>query len=216
MGCLFVIRVQQFFHQPLRIRYAMPSFAVIRLIICLMILSGCATVLPEIDESLQRDALEGNVQAQYEIGWKYDELAHSGWGGNMPYWDEAAVWYEMAARHGDARAQYRLANYYFNRRRDYSQSFRLNQLAAQQGLAEAQYSLGMHYGQAWGTEQNLVLAYKWIALANEGGVVGGSLADTEWLIWKGKLSADQIAEGKKLAAEHTAAYGKSQSIRKMR
>lgn len=205
-------RTQQFRHRLLCSGIAVNP--VIRLLICLVVLSGCATVAPAIDETLRQNALDGNVRAQYEIGLKYDQAAHSGWG-NMLYWDEAEVWFEMAARQGDARAQYRLASYYFSRRQDYSQSFRLNQLAAQQGLADAQYSLGMHYGQAWGTEQNLVLAYKWIALANEGGMVGGSLADTEWLIWKGKMSADQIAEGKRLAAEHTATYGKSQSIASM-
>ena len=36
-----------------------------------------------------------------------------------------------------------------------------------------------------------------------------------WFSLTGKLSADQIAEGKRLAAEHTATYGKSQSIRSM-
>ena len=185
-----------------------------RLFICLVLLSGCATVAPEIDESLRRDALEGSVQAQYEIGLKYREAARSGWD-NSFYMDDAAVWFEMAANQSDPRAQYYLATYYFNHRKDYSRSFELNLLAAQQGLAEAQYSLGMHYGQAWGTEQDLVLAYKWIALANEGGLTGGRLADTDWLIWKGKLSAAQIAEGKRLAAEHTAAYGKSQTISSM-
>ncbi|MCF7981577.1 MAG: sel1 repeat family protein [Pseudomonadales bacterium] len=205
-------RTQQFRHRLLCSGISVNP--AIRLLICLMVLSGCATVAPVIDESLRHNALEGNVRAQYEIGLKYDQAAHSGWG-NMLYWDEAEAWFEMAARQGDARAQYRLAAYYFSRRHDYRQSFRLNQLAAQQGLADAQYSLGMHYGQAWGTEQNLILAYKWIALANEGGIIGGSLADTEWLIWKGKMSADQIAEGKRLAAEHTATYGKSQSIASM-
>lgn len=170
------------------------------------------SIAPQIDDHLERQALSGDVQAQYEIGRKYDEAAHAGWG-NMSLWDEAATWYRMAADQGDARAQYRLAGYYSSRRQDYDQSFRLYQLAALQNLAEAQYSLGIHYGQARGTEQDLVQAYKWIALANAGGVKGGSLADTDWLVWKGKLSAEQIVEGKRLAAEHTAAFGISHSIR---
>lgn len=111
------------------------SIAVIRLVISLMILSGCSTVVPDIDEFLRREALQGNVQAQYEITSKYDESAPFGVG---------------------------------------------------------EYALGMHYAQAWGTEQALVLAYKWIALANEGGLIGGTFADTEWLIWKGKLSAESF------------------------
>lgn len=191
-----------------------PGTAIAQLVISLSFLSGCAAVAPEIDSSLRQKALEGDIQAQYEIGCKYDESAHWGWG-NWQLLDEAADWYAMAANQGDARAQYRLANFYFSSRQDYVQSFRLNQRAAQQGLAEAQYSLGMQYAQAWGTEQNLVLAYKWIALANEGGVKGGRLADTDWLIWKAKLSREQIAEGIRLASEHTAEFGKSRSIWEM-
>ena len=176
-----------------------------------MILSGCSTAILEIDPSLERQAIAGNVQAQYELGSEYDRYAHSGWG-HFEYWDMAAELYELAANQGDARAQYRLSLYYFTVRKDYGKSFTLLQSAAAQGLADAQYSLGMHYGQAWGTQQNLVLAYKWIALANEGGIVGGSLADTEWLIWKANMNADQIAEGRRLAAEHTAEFGKSRSL----
>ena len=151
------------------------------------------------------------MQAQYEMGLKYREAARSGWEVDDTYLDEATLWFEMAASQGDARAQYYLAGHYFGIN-DNRESLRLLQMAAQQGMAEAQYSLGVHYAQAWGTEQNLVLAYKWIALANEGGTKGGSLMDTEWLIWKGKLSAEQIAEGKRLAAEHSQAYGKSQPL----
>jgi len=179
-----------------------------------MALYACATTVPEIGESLRQKALVGDVQAQYEMGKKYEKAARAGWG-RPEYWPEAERWFELAASQGDARAQYQLSGYYFNLRQDYSQSFKLLTLAAQQGLAEAQYSLGMHYAQAWGTPQDLVLAYKWISLANDGGVKGGSLADTKWLTWKGKMSADQIAEGQQLAAAHTAIYGVSVQIELM-
>jgi TPR repeat protein len=120
----------------------------------------------------------------------------------------------MAARQGDAKAHFRMAEYYFNRRSDYNQSFRWLQLPAQKGIAEAQHDLGMHYGQAWGTQQNLVLAYKWMALAFEGGIPDpiGKLADLEWLVSRGKMNPDQITEGQRLAKQHTALYGKSRPI----
>ena len=172
----------------LPLRSGLTFALVICLLICTMTLSGCATVAPETSESMQRSALDGDAQAQYEMGMKYFDARYDFWRGRAAYWEDAARWFEMAARQGDARAQYRLSQYYFNVRQDYGQSFELTQLAAQQGVAEAQYSLGMHFGQAWGTEQDLVPAYKWIALANDGGVVGGSLADTEWLVWKGELT----------------------------
>jgi len=206
-----VIPTRQFPCLPLCSRITAAS--VINLLIYLMILSGCATTVLEIDDSLQRKALEGNIEAQYEVGMKYHEAAYTGWG-SAEYWQKAERWFEMAAGQGEARAQYYLSQYYFGRK-DYRRSFELTQLAARQGMAEAQYSLGMHYGQAWGTQQDLVLAYKWLALANDGGVKGGSLADVEWLIWKGKLTDNQITEGKRLAAEHTRIYGKSQPIKSM-
>ncbi len=189
---------------------------VIQLLICLLILSGCATTVLEIEDTLHRKALEGNVNAQYEIGMKYHEAARGGWRWNVDpeYSAIAQQWFEVAASQGDAKAQYQLSNYYFGRK-DYGRSFELTRLAAQQGVADAQYSLGMHYGQAWGTQQNLILAYKWIALANDGGVSGGGLADVEWLIWKGNLTTDQIAEGKRLAAEHIKIYGRSKPIKSL-
>jgi len=185
---------------------------VVLLLIFIIFLSSCASTPPIIDESLRDNALNGNAQAQYEIGEIYWKAAISGFG-KPSYYEDAAPWFEMAANQGDTKAQYRLAMYYFYRK-DYSQAFKWMQLPAQQGMAEAQYSLGIDYAQAWGTPQNLVLAYKWIALANEGGIqnAAGNLADTKWLIYKGKLTPDQIAEGQRLAAEHTAAYGKSSLI----
>lgn len=187
----------------------------IYLLIFILALSGCASIDPEIPESLQRSALEGDVQAQYEIGLKYYVARYDFWRGNAAYWEEAAQWFEMAANQNDPRAQYYLSQYYFNVHQDYDKSFELVRLSAEQGVAEAQYTLGMNYGQAWGTQQDLVLAYKWIALGNDGGVKGGSYADVEWLIWKANMNANQIAEGRHLVEEHLAQYGKSMLIKTM-
>ncbi len=177
-----------------------------------MFLFGCASA-PTIDKSLQDSALEGNVQAQYEIGEIYYKARYSFFG-KSAYWEEAARWFEMAANQGDARAHYRLSQYYFNKRSDYNQSFKWLQLPAQQGIAEAQHSLGMHYAQAWGTPQDTVLAYKWVALAFEGDIwnPNGKVVALDWLVTRGEMNPEQISEGQRLAAEHTAAYGKSRSL----
>ncbi len=185
--------------------------------ICLLIfifaLSSCGSIEPEITQSLKSRALEGDVQAQFEIGLKYYQARYDFWRGKASYWEDAALWFEMAANQDDPRAQYYLSLYYFNVHQDYNKSFELTRLSAEQGVAEAQYSLGMNYAQAWGTQQDLVLAYKWIALGNDGGVKGGSLADVEWLVWKANMNADQVSEGKRLAAEHKAIYGESFQIK---
>ncbi len=177
-------------------------------LIALLTVGGCATAPPVIDETLQSRALAGDMSAQYEVGMQWDRAAYKGWG-TEEYWQEAERWFQLAADQGEPRAQYKLANYLFNFEQDYRESFRLTKLSAEAGIAEAQYSLGMHYGQAWGTEQDLVLAYKWIALGNAGGIEGGSLADVDWLVWKGKMNTEQVAEGKKLVAEHTQVFGTS-------
>lgn len=180
------------------------------LLFCAGLLSGCAAT-PTIDESSRQDALAGNSQSQYELGLKYYD-ARYGLFGKDEHWEEAARWFAMAAEQGDVRAQYYLSLYYFNDRNDYEQAFRMALSAATNGIAEAQYFLGMLYAQAWGTSQDLVEAYKWIQLANDAGIKGGSLADVDWLIWKGKLTPDQIAEGRLRAREHTLEYGIAQPI----
>jgi TPR repeat protein len=194
------------------IRSKIYAVYVILLLTYMMFIPGCASV-SEIDASLERSAIKGDRKAQYEIGMHYYRARYAFFG-KASYWEDAARWFEMAASQGDQRAYYRLAQYYFTVRSDYSESFKRLQLSAQDGIAEAQHFLGMHYAQAWGTPQDPVLAYKWIALAFEGGVQDpiGKLADLDWLVRRGKLTSDQIDEGQRLASDHTAIYGKSRSI----
>ncbi|MEL7184883.1 MAG: tetratricopeptide repeat protein [Pseudomonadota bacterium] len=183
-------------------------------LVLLALLTGCTTVTPQIDPNLEQRALAGDMQAQYAIGKQYVDARYS-LRGKDEHWDGAVKWFALAADQGDPRAQYYLGLHAANVMRNYEPALEFYQSAAMQGIAEAQYALGMLYGQAWGTEQNLVLAYKWIALANRGGVVGGPLADTDWLVWKAGMNNSQIAEGKELVAEHVATYGESQSLRNL-
>jgi len=134
--------------------------------------------------------------------------------GRASYWEDAARWFALAAEKGYLRASYRLAEYYFTVHSNYSESFKRLQLPAQGGIAEAQHFLGVHYSQAWGTPYDPVLAYKWIALAFEGGVRDpiGKLADLDWLVRRGRLKNEQIDEGRRLASDHTAIFGRSRSI----
>ncbi len=196
-------------------RYRLQFVYVVSLLTYMIVLPGCATV-PEIDKSLQHNAIMGDREAQYEMGMHYYRARYAFFG-KASYWEDAARWFEMAASQGDQRANYRLATYYFNVRSDYGESFNRLQLPAQDGIAEAQLFLGVHYAQAWGTSQDLVLAYKWMALGFEGGVPDpiGKLADLDWLVDRGKLNSEQIDEGQRLAANHTATYGKSRSIEAM-
>ena len=204
-----------FSHQGIIYKYShffAYAINVVLLLSHVVILTGCATA-PTIDASLQDSALAGNAQAQYKMGEIYYKARYATWGRSV-YWEDAAYWYKMAADQGDARAYYRLSQYYFNRRSDYNQSFIWLQFPAQQGIAEAQHHLGMHYAQAWGTPQNLTLAYKWIALAYGGDISNpsGRVVSLESLIRRGKMTPEQVSEGQRLAAEHIASHGRSWAI----
>jgi len=178
------------------------------LLTCALLLAGCTTA-PQIENSLAELAAQGQVGAQYEIGMRYYRAWDASFG-NRALLDEATRWFALAAQQGDARAHYRMARL----SADHRQSFEWLQLPAQQGVAEAQHDLGVHYAQAWGTPQDLVLAYKWIALAFAGGVPDpiGKLADLDWLVLNGRMTPEQIAEGQRLAAEHSTRYGISRPI----
>ncbi len=186
---------------------------VIRLLFLFIFLSACASAPLVVDEALREKAMEGSAPAQYEMGMIYYRQVYSGsWSLKEAAWEGAVPWFEMAARQGDARAQYRLSLYYSGR--DDEKSFMLLQVPAQQGIANAQHALGVKYGQARGTPQDLVLAYKWIGLGQEGGIgdLPGNVADLDWLIWKGKMSPEQVAEGRRLIEEHTSKSGKSRTL----
>ncbi|MDH3568446.1 MAG: hypothetical protein OEM61_13975 [Desulfobacteraceae bacterium] len=181
-----------------------------------ILIVGCAST-PQIDQSLRAKAVDGDAKAQYEIGEIYRTAYYNSFtpfSSSLILWEEAIKWYGLSANQSYAKSQYWLSVFYFTFRDDYNNSFLWVHKAALQGVAEAQASLGMHYAQAWGTPQDLILAYKWIALGFEGNLWDpiGKTANLEWLIERGQLSSSQIAEGKRLAAEHTATYGRSRSI----
>ena len=70
--------------------------------------------------------------------------------------------------------------------------------AADQGNTEAQYALGVFYDQGYGVAKNYVEAHKWFVLASSSGHAGAAARIEENEIL---LSAEQIAEGQRLAAE---------------
>lgn len=178
------------------------------------VIAGGCVVTPQVDPDLRARALDGNAQAQYEVGERYRRAYEDSISSSMPLWDEAALWYERAAQQGHAESQSRLAMYYFTFHADYERSFFWEEKAAMQGIAEAQGSLGGHYAQGWGTPVDLVQAYKWLTLAEEGGAwdpIEKNL-DAARLVQQAGLSPAQIAEGRRLADEHTARYGRSHSM----
>ncbi|MGZ8913827.1 MAG: SEL1-like repeat protein [Methylobacter sp.] len=119
---------------------------------------------------------------------------------------EAVYWLQKAATGGgDASAQYSLCNlYHFSKfiETDLYKAFGWCRKAAVQGLMEAQHDLGLMYGQALGTQQDIVRAYAWtMVAANQ--IDGRGKTDTikEELAENEKmLTPKQFADAKHLAA----------------
>jgi hypothetical protein len=89
---------------------------------------------------------------------------------------------------------------YYNGRgvpQDYEQAAKWYTKAAEQGVAKAQYNLGVMYSKGQGVIEDYVEAYKWILLAEMNGedVVNSK----SWL--KYRMTASQIDEAQKLARE---------------
>jgi len=152
-------------------------------------------------------AQAGDGRAQTVIGIMY----RTGLLG-LPDHDEAAVWFEAAASHGDADAQYNLGLMYFQRE-IYAPgrpatpealdaaAFEMFHDAAAQGHAEAQLYLGYLYQRGRGVDRDEVEAYKWFQVAawQRNGLAASARDGLA-----ASLDAVSIAEGKDRARAFTA------------
>ena len=79
---------------------------------------------------------------------------------------------QAAAARGDAAAQNKLGNAYYDGKgvpQDYAAAVKYFRLAAEQGLAEAQFNLGFAYVKGNGVPLNYAEAIKWVGMAAEQG-----------------------------------------------
>jgi len=88
---------------------------------------------------------------------------------------------------------------------DSKETFRLFRLSAEQGMAEAQYSLGVMYSEGVGVLQDNVVALMWLNIA--GSNVYKDAVTTRNLLEK-KMTPAQISEAQKLAREWMEEHGK--------
>ena len=85
---------------------------------------------------------------------------------------------------------------------DYQEALKWYRMAAEQGVADAQYRLGGMYAAGVGVPQNYVQAHKWLNLAasrttdkaEDYRLTRDALADV-------KMTASQVAEAQRLARE---------------
>lgn len=147
-------------------------------------------------EQLRKAAEQGDASAQVRLGGMY----YIGWVVPRDY-QEAAKWFRKAAEQGNAMAQVRLGELYYYGEgvpQDYREAVKWGRKAAEQGDARAQYSLGMMYRKGEGVSQDYVKAYAWYHLAS---AQGDKQAAKGKDMLRGRMTAEQVAEAQKLAAE---------------
>jgi hypothetical protein len=111
----------------------------------------------------------------------------------------AAQWFAMAARQGNADAQYNLGLiYYSGLGVNYEFTAHWFQLAAQQGHVQAQRDLGKMYERGEGVIPDYVEAYKWLKLAQ---LRNDQDAENELKACSASMTPDQIAAAEKLVQE---------------
>ena len=130
---------------------------------------------------LQPFAEQGNVIAQFALGFMYD----NGFGVPQDY-KEAFKWYKLSAEQGDKIAQNNLGTLYDDGTgvpQDYKQAVEWYRLSAEQGYEKAQTNIGAKYYKGEGVPQDYLRAHMWSNL----GASGGNKESTE--------NRDIIAEG---------------------
>jgi len=99
------------------------------------------------------------------------------------------------ADQGDAQAQYNLG---LGVAQDYQEAVRWYRLAAEQGHASGQFSLGAMYTAGQGVPKDYVLAHMWLNLA---AAKGGKEAVKMRDLLEKNMTPAQLAEAQRLAGE---------------
>lgn len=141
-------------------------------------------------------AEQGDTLAQYNLGSAYEN-------GDGAAKDsaEAFKWWREAAEHGFAKAAHNLGFLYYNGKgvaKDWDQAIKWWRVAAEEGEAGSQYELGICYSKGEGAIKDNVEAYKWYNLA---AAQGYEDARHNLTILEGRMTAENIAEGQRLARE---------------
>ncbi|MCB1460277.1 MAG: SEL1-like repeat protein, partial [Nitratireductor sp.] len=113
-------------------------------------------------------ARAGYAPAQYRLA----NFLEKGHGGPQDL-EKAAMWYQRAAEQGNALAMHNLAVLYagglLSSGQDMEAATEWFAKAGELGVKDSQVNLGILYTRGKGVEENLVEAYKWFAIAANGG-----------------------------------------------
>ncbi len=147
-----------------------------------------------------RAANQGFAIAQFELAECYDK------GVGVPQNSlRAAEWYEKAARQGNDRAQASLGYLYdvgIGVQQNMAQALQWYHMAAANGNAVAQYNLGSMHANGHGVPQSVMQAAMWFSIveANADTTRRGAAEQARRQVEE-KMTAEQIAESKRLARE---------------
>lgn len=146
----------------------------------------------------QRSATKGFAQSQYRLGTLYER----GLGVSKDP-ARARIWYGRAAEQGNVKAMHNLAVLAAGNETapDYKTALNWFLSAAEHGLADSQFNLGVLYEHGLGVAVDRIAAYKWYALAANGGDQDAkSLRDT----LRGKMSGEDRAKAERLVSSFRA------------
>ena len=147
----------------------------------------------------------GASKYQYRLGIRYSDGT-----GVVKDEAEAAKWYRKSAEQGYRSAQATLGLLYADGKgvvKNEAEAVKWLRKAAEQGCAIAQNELGMCYAFGEGVVKNDTFAYQWFLLASAN---GDETAKSNVPKLEKKLTAEQRAEGQRLATEWQATFEKRQ------
>ena len=147
-------------------------------------------------EKLRMAAEHGDAEARFNLG----NLYYLGEGTPQDN-AEAAKWYRLAAEQGNASAQNNLGVMYdegVGVPQDDREAVKWYRKAADQGNASAQYNLGAMYDLGEGVPKDWVKAYAWLSLSAAQGKDNAARGKD---LLRPRMTAEQVAEARKLAAE---------------
>jgi TPR repeat protein len=148
------------------------------------------------EESCLIAANEGNLEPQKWLAFMYTK----GKGVEQDS-KKAFFWRDRAAKAGDANSQYHLGRFYqlgIGVEQDFAKARYWYEKSCRQGDMNGLYAMGNLYRKGLGVKVNLLEAYGWYSLAAEKNML---LAEQTVERMEETMSGQQIAEGKKMAAE---------------
>lgn len=131
----------------------------------------------------------GHAKSQYRLGLMHQK------GFDLPTVEELVRSVETGIGPVGLTRKGRAGNFNTNLGLSYAEAERWYLLAANQGLVEAQYNLGLMYASGGGIQQNYAIAYFWWSLAKES---GNQRAGEKLGVLKIRMTQDEFSEGKRL------------------